>query len=140
MQTIKVAIAEDHKIFRKGIILSMHPYRHINFVAEAGNGRELIDQLRCIELPEVVLMDIRMPGMDGIATTKYMAIHYPQVRIICLTMFDDKEFVTEMMASGACGYLLKNAEPGEINSAITEVATKGYYNSSVSSGVLFNKP
>jgi DNA-binding NarL/FixJ family response regulator len=139
MNPIKVAIAEDHRIFRKGIILSMQPYLHIHFVIEAGNGKELIEQLRDEAIPEVVLMDLRMPGMDGIETTKYMVRHYPQVYIICLTMFEDQQFVKEMMASGACGYLLKNAEPREINTAIVEVMSKGYYNSSFTNGILFKK-
>ncbi|HTE11710.1 MAG TPA: response regulator transcription factor, partial [Chitinophagaceae bacterium] len=91
-------------------------------------------------VPEVVLMDLRMPGMDGIEATKYMVKHYPQVYIICLTMFEDHQFVKEMMESGACGYLLKNAEPREISEAVVEVMSKGYYNSSCSSGILFNKP
>jgi DNA-binding NarL/FixJ family response regulator len=140
MNPIKVAIAEDHRIFRKGIILSMQPYPHINFMIEAGNGKELIEQIQGEAVPEVVLMDLRMPGMDGIEATKYMVKHYPQVYIICLTMFEDHQFVKEMMESGACGYLLKNAEPREISEAVVEVMSKGYYNSSCSSGVLFNKP
>ncbi|MEO5593936.1 MAG: response regulator transcription factor [Chitinophagaceae bacterium] len=139
MNSIKVAIAEDHRIFRKGIILSMQPYHHINFVIEAGNGKELIEQLHDGMLPEVVLMDLRMPGMDGIEATKYMVKHYPKVHIICLTMFEDQQFVKEMMESGACGYLLKNAEPREISTAIGEVVSKGYYNSTCSNGILFNK-
>ena len=73
MEPIKCAIAEDHKVFRKGIILSMQPYPHIQFIAEAGNGHELIQKLTEGAVPEVILMDIRMPGMDGIEATKYVA-------------------------------------------------------------------
>jgi DNA-binding NarL/FixJ family response regulator len=139
MNTIKVAIAEDHRIFRKGIILSMQPYPQIQFIIEAGNGKELIDQLPGAVLPQVILMDLRMPVMDGIETTKYMASHYPDIYIICLTMFDDKRFVDHMMESGASGYLLKNAEPLEINNAIVEVVAKGHSVSILPGGILLNK-
>jgi len=139
MQPVRVAIAEDHKIFRKGIILSMQPYPNIQFVAEAANGQELIAQLNTESLPEVVLMDIRMPGMDGIETTKYLSSHYPQVHVICLTMFEDRQFVDEMIASGARAYLLKNAEPKEINSAIIEVMAGGHKHSTIVNSISFNK-
>ncbi len=121
MQPVKLAIAEDHKVFRKGVILSMKPYPHLNFVIEAGNGQELIDQVNNGITPDVVLMDIRMPGVDGIETTKYLSKHYPMVHIICLTMFEDRQFVDEMMRAGARAYLLKNAEPREINTSIIEI-------------------
>jgi DNA-binding NarL/FixJ family response regulator len=121
MNPITIAIAEDHKIFRKGIILSLRPYPHLHFVIEAGNGQELIDQLPGDALPEVILMDLRMPVVDGIAATQYITAHYPGIRIICLTMFEDRQFVDHMMKSGASAYLLKNAEPSEINQAIIKV-------------------
>ena len=132
MNPINVAIAEDHRIFRKGIILSLRPYPHLHFVIEAGNGQELIDQLPGDALPEVVLMDLRMPGMDGIAATKYIVTHYPHIHIICLTMFEDQQFVKHMMESGASAYLLKNAEPREINTAIMDVIAGGYQKSAAS--------
>jgi DNA-binding NarL/FixJ family response regulator len=139
MQPVRVAIAEDHKIFRKGIILSMQPYPNIHFIAEAANGHELIAQLNSEALPEVVLMDIRMPGMDGIETTKYLTSHYPQVRVICLTMFEDRQFVNEMISSGARAYLLKNAEPKEINAAIIEVIAGEQQHSTITNSISFNK-
>ncbi len=76
MSVIKVAIADDHKIFRKGVILSLRPYSNIKFVQEAENGQELIDGLNSSE-PDVILMDLRMPLKDGIETTKVIAKQYP---------------------------------------------------------------
>ena len=134
MNTLRLAIAEDHKIFRKGIILSLQPYKHIQFVAEAGNGQELIDQLNGNCKPDVILMDIRMPGIDGIAATKYIKANYPGIHIICLTMFEDRQFVDEMIRSGANAYLPKNAEPSLINSVIGEVMEKGYYDNQYGNG------
>src|SRR4030088_2067977 len=130
MGPIKVAIADDHKIFRKGVVLSLRPYTNLKFVLEAENGQELIDQLAAMpsdELPEVILMDLRMPVKDGIETTKVVARLYPQIHIITLTMYEDERFVSHMMEIGANGYLLKSADPGEIRKAITEVKAKGYY-------------
>jgi DNA-binding NarL/FixJ family response regulator len=126
MEVIKVAIADDHKIFRKGVILSLRPYTNIKFVQEADNGEELIQGLPVSE-PDVILMDLRMPMKDGIETTKAVSKQYPQIHIIILSMYEDERFVYHLMENGAHGYLLKNAEPQEIRKAIMDVHEKGYY-------------
>jgi DNA-binding NarL/FixJ family response regulator len=138
MGVIKVAIADDHKIFRKGVILSLRPYSAIKFVQEAENGQELLDGLASSE-PDVVLMDLRMPLKDGIETTKIIAKQYPSIHIIALTMYDDERFVSHMMEIGANGYLLKSADPAEIKRAIIEVATKGYYLNNFVNRILLKK-
>jgi DNA-binding NarL/FixJ family response regulator len=128
MGPIKVAIADDHKIFRKGVILSLRPYTNIKFVLEAENGQELLDNLPTApEQPDVILMDLRMPLKDGIETTKVIARQYPNIHVIALTMYEDERFVSHMMEIGANGYLLKSADPSEIKKAIMEVMSKGYY-------------
>ncbi len=126
MQVIKVAIADDHKIFRKGVILSLRPFTNIKFVLEAENGEELLVGMPSAE-PDVVLMDLRMPQKDGIETTKILSQQFPQVHVIVLSMYEDERFVYHLMENGAHGYLLKNAEPQEIRRAIIEVHEKGYY-------------
>jgi DNA-binding NarL/FixJ family response regulator len=126
MKVIKVAIADDHKIFRKGVILSLRPFTNIKFVQEASNGEELLEQLPLTE-PDVVLMDLRMPLKDGIETTKVLSKQYPTIHVIVLSMYEDERFVYHMMENGAHGYLLKNAEPQEIRKAIMDVHEKGYY-------------
>jgi DNA-binding NarL/FixJ family response regulator len=138
MGVIKVAIADDHKIFRKGVILSLRPYSAIKFVQEAENGQELLDGLAASE-PDVVLMDLRMPLKDGIETTKIIAKQYPSIHIIALTMYEDERFVSHMMEIGANGYLLKSADPSEIKRAIIEVATKGYYLNNFVNRILLKK-
>ncbi len=138
MGVIKVAIADDHKIFRKGVILSLRPYSAIKFVQEAENGQELLDGLATSE-PDVVLMDLRMPQKDGIETTKIIAKQYPSIHIIALTMYEDERFVSHMMEIGANGYLLKSADPSEIKRAIIEVATKGYYLNNFVNRILLKK-
>ncbi|MDX1936955.1 MAG: response regulator transcription factor [Flavihumibacter sp.] len=141
MGVIKVAIADDHKIFRKGVILSLRPYPNIEFIIEAENGQELIDALQIPDatLPDVILMDLRMPQKDGIETTKYVAKQFPQIHIICLTMFEDERYVSHMMEVGANGYLLKSAEPQEIKQAILEVMAKGYYLNNFVNRILLKK-
>ncbi|RYE30354.1 MAG: response regulator transcription factor, partial [Sphingobacteriales bacterium] len=126
MKTIKVAIADDHKIFRKGVILSLRPFTNIKFVQEAGNGDELLQELQ-VTAPDVVLMDLRMPLKDGIETTKILSKQYPNIHVIVLSMYEDERFVYHLMENGAHGYLLKNAEPQEIRKAIIDVHEKGYY-------------
>ncbi|MBS1948502.1 MAG: response regulator transcription factor [Bacteroidetes bacterium] len=138
MNVIKVAIADDHKIFRKGVILSLRPYNNIKFVQEAENGQELLDGLKDSG-PDVILMDLRMPLKDGIETTKQVAKQYPNIHILALTMYEDERFVSHMMEIGANGYLLKSADPAEIKKAIVEVATKGYYLNNFVNRVLLKK-
>lgn len=126
MQVIKVAIADDHKIFRKGVILSLRPFTNLKFVQEAENGDELLQGVAAAE-PDVILMDLRMPQKDGIETTKALSKEYPHIHVIVLSMYEDENFVYHLMENGAHGYLLKNAEPQEIRRAVMEVHEKGYY-------------
>lgn len=137
-ESIKVAIADDHKIFRKGVILSLKAYHNFNFILEAENGEELIKAIEK-EQPDIVLMDLKMPVKDGIETTKYLNKHYPQIRILILTMFEDERFVGHLMESGANGYLLKSTEPAEIKQAIMDVMNTGFYLNNFVNRVLIKK-
>ena len=138
MGSIRVAIADDHKIFRKGVILSLRPYSNIKFVMEAENGDELIQGLATNEA-DVVLMDLRMPGKDGIEATKIVSKQYPNIKVLVLSMYEDERFVYHLMENGASGYLLKNAEPQEIRRAIMEVHEKGYYLNNFVNRILLKK-
>lgn len=138
MGEIKVAIADDHKLFRKGVILSLRHYSNIKFVLEAENGQQLIDELEKTK-PDVVLMDLRMPVKDGIETTKYISLHYPDIFVLVLTMHEDERFVLHLMENGANGYLLKSTDPIEIKKAITDVIAKGYYLNNFVNRILLKK-
>lgn len=138
MSDIKVAIADDHKIFRKGVILSLRHYSNLKFVLEADNGEELLSNIEKAQ-PEVVLMDLRMPVKDGIETTKYISRHYPNISVIILTMHEDERFVNHLMENGAHGYLLKSTDPSEIKKAITDVVTKGFYLNNFVNRILLKK-
>ena len=135
---IKVAIVDDHKLFRKGVVLSMRQYVNIKFIMEADNGEELLEKLKT-EKPDVILCDLKMPKKDGIDTTKQITKLYPEIRVIILTMYEDERFVSHLMENGANGYLLKNAEPTEIKKAIMEVMVKGYYLNNFVNRVLLKK-
>jgi DNA-binding NarL/FixJ family response regulator len=126
MNEITVAIADDHQLFRKGVIHSLSPYRQIRFMVEASNGDELLALLAAHPI-QVVLMDLKMPGKDGIETTKIISRDYPNIKVLVVSMHEDERFVHHLMENGAHGYLLKNAEPQEMLNAITEVIEKGYY-------------
>lgn len=138
MEVIKVAIADDHKIFRKGVILSLRPFTNIKFVLEADNGDQLLEGIAANE-PDVVLMDLRMPGKDGIEATKILSKQNPNIHVIVLSMYEDDRFVSHMMENGASGYLLKNAEPQEIRRAIMDVHEKGYYLNNFVNRILLKK-
>ncbi len=138
MSQIKVAIADDHKIFRKGVILSLRTYPNIKFVQEAENGQELLNGLNESQ-PDIVLMDLRMPQKDGIETTKEISRQYPDIKVLVLTMYEDERFVSHLMENGANGYLLKSADPSEIKKAIMEVMARGYYLNNFVNRVLLKK-
>ena len=138
MSLIKVAIADDHKIFRKGVVLSMRPYTNIKFVMEAENGEELLSKIP-EAAPDVILCDLRMPIKDGIDTTKQITRDYPNIRVIILTMYEDERFVGHLMDCGAAGYLLKSTEPAEIKRAIMDVMRTGFYLNPFVNKVLIKK-
>jgi DNA-binding NarL/FixJ family response regulator len=126
MKKIKLAIADDHKIFRNGLKATLEDCADFDLVLEASNGKQLIGMLSTIT-PDVILMDIKMPEMDGIQTTAYVKQHFGQIKILALSMFNEDKYIVDMMKAGASGYLLKNAEPEEIIEAISTVYDKDYY-------------
>ncbi len=123
---IKVAIADDHKIFRSGVINTLTPYDNINVVFEAEDGEHLL-QIMQEQQPDVILMDLKMPRMDGIQATIKVKEKYPQVKVIILTMYEDDNFIVHLVENGANAYLLKNSEPEEIYEAICTTFEKGFY-------------
>lgn len=137
-EEITVAIADDHKIFRKGVILSMRPYTNIRFVMEADNGEDLIQKIPD-SMPDVVLCDLKMPIKDGIDATKVITKNFPGIRVIILTMYEDERFVGHLMDCGAAGYLLKSTDPAEIKRAIMDVMKTGFYLNPFVNKVLIKK-
>lgn len=137
-QLIKLTIADDHSLFRKGLSSMIMECHGIDLIHEAANGRELIDSIEQENrVPDVILMDLKMPQMDGIEATKYLKAVHPDIKIIVLSMYDDDKFIIHMIESGANGYLLKNADADEVQNSIHAVMTNGYYfNDHVSTALL----
>ena len=126
MKPINLAIADDHKIFRNGLKTTLEDYPDFNLMIEASNGKELIGLL-ATHTPDVILMDIKMPEMDGMQTTAFVSQNFKQVKVLALSMHNEDKYIVDMMRAGASGYLLKNAEPEEIIEAIMTVHNKGFY-------------
>jgi NarL family two-component system response regulator LiaR len=117
LTTIKVMIVDDHPIVRRGIINMLLIYDDIDYVGECSSGLELLAQLQ-ESVPDVILMDMVMPGMDGLETTRKVHALYPEVKIIILTTFPQPEVVRDSLEAGAVGYFTKNAEIDELANAI----------------------
>ena len=126
MSKIKIAIADHYKIFREGLKVGLSSDETFQVILEADNGEELLKELET-HVPDVILMDLKMPIMDGMEATKEVRKKYPSVKVLVVSMYDDDKFVIHLMENGANGYLLKNAEPDEIRRSIYAVHENGYY-------------
>lgn len=123
---IRILIADDHTIVRSGLRLLLEAEPDIDVVGEAFNGQEAIDKARTFQ-PDVILMDITMPDLDGLEATKVIKKHWPDIQVIALTMHRSDEYFFEMLKIGASGYLLKGAETGELMDAVRTVAGGDVY-------------
>jgi len=132
-----VAIVDDHTMFRKGLAALINFFPNYKVSMDASNGNDFIEQLQSAQLPDIVLMDINMPEMDGYATTEWLRDNHPEVKTLALSTMDSETAIIKMIKSGAKGYVLKDAEPSELKLAFDEVMSRGYfYNDLVSRKVL----
>ena len=113
----KIIIVDDHLIFRKGLSLLLNEIPNINVIGEASNGVELLNLLNMLS-PDLIFMDIKMPEMNGIETTKLVLERFPHIKIFALSMFGEEEYLQSMIEAGADGFILKKAEKEEIENAI----------------------
>ena len=125
-QPIRVVLADDHDLVRSGIKALLSMIDGVQVVAEARDGLELIQLVKSLN-PDIVMTDISMPRMDGITAISQIHRLHPQVRLLVLSMYDTVDFVKRAVASGACGYLMKDAPPFELEQAVRSVMATGSY-------------
>jgi two-component system response regulator DegU len=131
----KVYIADDHTLFRKAMVTMLQTFDRVSVVKDAENGKELINLVKA-DVPDVVIVDLEMPIMDGAATCEHVIARYPDVKLIILTMHDSSKFILHMVEMGVHAFLLKNAEPEELEKAIYSVVEKDFYHNDLVAGVL----
>jgi len=127
MDKLKLALVDDHEIFRKGLVLLLKSIENVDSISEASNGKEFLEMIDKQEF-DVVFMDVKMPIMNGIETTKLALEKKPSLKIIGLSMFGEEEYLESMIESGVEGFLLKKADLKEIEKAINLIAAgKNYF-------------
>jgi len=141
MEIAKVIIVDDHVIFRKGLTTILNEIDFVKVVGEASNGNELLDLLKK-QSADVILMDIKMPVMDGVEATRKVSAKYPGIKIIALTMFEEISYFNKMIEAGASGFLLKKTTSEELQKAINLVLSdESYFSDEFMSSVnLYLKP
>lgn len=133
----KIVLVDDHVLLRKGLadLVSNQGY---SVLFEAGNGKEFCEKLQKENLPDLVLLDINMPVMDGYETALWIKRNYPDIKVLALSMYDDENAVIRMVKNGARGYILKDTEPAELRSAIEAILNKGFYYTEMVTGRLIH--
>ncbi len=123
-ETIRVLLVDDQRLMREGLRVLLELEGGLEVAGEAGDGEEALEQYAALQ-PDVVLMDVRMPGMDGVEATRRLRERWPDARIIILTTFDDDAYVFEGLRAGAMGYLLKDVSGNDLAEAIRTVVAGG---------------
>jgi len=125
---IKLAVADDELLFRKGLMSILNKESNLEILFDAEDGNHMMDLLRAAkQLPDIVITDLKMPGLNGVETTKLIRKEFPDIKIIALTSYFSKPFIVNMISIGAVAYLAKNSTPKLMLTTINEVANKGFY-------------
>ena len=125
---IKVMLADDQALVRQGIESLLSLSEKVTVVGQAANGAEVLERINTLQ-PDVLLLDIRMPVMDGFETAEWLTENHPDIKFLALSMEDDEQTILKMLRKGAKGYLLKDIHPDKLNIALQETVNKGYYHS-----------
>ena len=133
-----VVLVDDHVLLRNGLANLIESFGDYKVLFEANNGKVFIEKLNPKSLPELVLMDINMPEMDGYETCLWLKNNYPDIKVLALSMYDNENAVIRMFKAGAKGYILKDCEPAELRAALKAVITKGFYYSEMVTGKLIH--
>lgn len=131
---IKIGLVDDHQLFLKSLELMLATFTNCEVVIEAFNGEDLQEKLALQPsiLPDIILLDVAMPIMNGIETAKWLSTNHPSIKLIALSMNDNDKSIIAMIKAGCCAYLLKDSHPTVLETALIEVAQKGYYNGDLS--------
>jgi DNA-binding NarL/FixJ family response regulator len=132
-----IVLVDDHSLLRNGLAELVKSQGHA-VLFEADNGKDFTTKLDTKLLPDVVLMDINMPEMDGFETTQWLKVNHPGVHVLALSMYDNETSIIRMLKCGAKGYILKDSEPAELKAAIHALMDKGFYYSDLVSGKLMH--
>ncbi|PZR20373.1 MAG: DNA-binding response regulator [Flavobacterium psychrophilum] len=131
MENIKIALADDELLFRKGISFLLQRKKNIDIIFEASNGEELVSFLRENAAngtnPDIIIIDLKMPVLNGVEATKIIHEEFPDIKIIALTSYNTRSFIANMIDVGAASYLVKNTSPQELITTINEVHASGFY-------------
>jgi two-component system, NarL family, invasion response regulator UvrY len=137
MSKVQVALVDDHTMLRHGLATLINNMSDYTVIAESDNGKEFVEAVIKQKLePEIILLDVSMPVMDGFETAHWIAAHLPLAKIIVLSMFDEEKNIIKMIRLGAKGYILKNGEPRELAAALNDVLLKGFHFNDMVSGKL----
>ncbi|UOE51724.1 response regulator transcription factor [Mucilaginibacter sp. SMC90] len=134
--SIQIAIIDNHTLFRQGMISLLDDFKEINILFDAENGEDMISKLKKFPLPEIVLMDITMPVMDGYKATAWLKENHPAVKVLALSMSDEDKPIINMLKSGAVGYMLKESKIRDVVYAMQNIQKHGYYLNELVSGKL----
>jgi DNA-binding NarL/FixJ family response regulator len=124
---VKIALVDDHILFRRGLSVIINSFEDFKIVFEANNGKELRNLLSPLNLPSIILLDITMPEMNGYETARWLFTHYPSIKVLALSMLNDEKSIIKMLRNGAKGYILKDSEPMELYKALNSLVEKGVY-------------
>ena len=133
----KLVLVDDHVLLRNGLAGLVKNLGH-EVLFEASNGKELIEKLNPNLLPQIVLMDINMPEMDGYESAYWLKANYPEIKVLALSMYDSENAIIRMLKNGTKGYILKDSDPSELQEALAALMDKGFYYSELVSGKLVN--
>jgi len=126
---IKVGLVDDHELFLRSVGLMLSSFDKYTVVLEALNGKDLQEKIaKTKTLPEVMLIDVNMPKMNGFETASWLKKNYPEIKLVALSMNDNDRTIIDMLRAGCCAYLLKDTHPDDLEKALIEVHEKGFYN------------
>ena len=135
---IKVALVDDHVLLRNALSSLINNFENCRVIFQSSNGKELINQVKTGEKPDVILLDLNMPEMDGYETASYLRDHHTEIHILMLTMYDSELALIRLLQAGVKGFLKKDIHPSELKFAIQSVMQSGYYYSNHTTGKLIN--